>query len=309
MDNRILPRHPIRVVAQRTGLTPATIRAWERRYEAVVPTRSEGQQRLYSDRDVARLRTLKQLTGVGRSISSVAELSDEAAADLLLEDQAAAADPSVPMDEAAGSDWVTACYGQARRLDSEELERTLWRAVMTLGGRVFLTDVVAALLERIGAGWVAGEVTPGEEHLTSQVLDRVLERLAERSLDRAGPTLVVATLPGERHGLGARLVSVAATFEGWNAVYLGTDLPVVDIAAAAQTLDAAAVAISVVGSDNVAGTLSALSGLRELLAPTTAVLVGGGGAQSMAGERMPAGVRVLDGLHGLEAPTGALRSP
>ena len=89
MDTDSLPRHPIRVVARRTGLTPATIRAWERRYDAVSPSRSEGKQRLYSDRDVERLRTLKQLTGAGRSISTVAALSEAAAAaDLLSEDQA-----------------------------------------------------------------------------------------------------------------------------------------------------------------------------------------------------------------------------
>ena len=32
MNETVDARHPIRVVAQRTGLTPATIRAWERRY-------------------------------------------------------------------------------------------------------------------------------------------------------------------------------------------------------------------------------------------------------------------------------------
>jgi len=72
------PRHPIRVVARRTGLTPATIRAWERRYGAVEPARSEGGQRLYSDLDLERLDTLRHLTEMGRSISSVAPLDREA---------------------------------------------------------------------------------------------------------------------------------------------------------------------------------------------------------------------------------------
>lgn len=102
MDNYSLPRHPIRVAAQRTRLTPATIRAWERRYDAVAPTRSAGSQRLYSDLDVERLRTLQELTGAGRSISMVAGLSDEAAADLLSEDRAAIVNAALPVgDEGA----------------------------------------------------------------------------------------------------------------------------------------------------------------------------------------------------------------
>ena len=56
------PKHPIRIAAKRAGLTPAALRAWERRYQAVEPGRSGGGQRLYSDRDVERLRTLRALT-------------------------------------------------------------------------------------------------------------------------------------------------------------------------------------------------------------------------------------------------------
>jgi len=301
MDTQLLPRHPIRVVAQRTGLTPATIRAWERRYDAVSPSRSEGRQRLYSDRDVERLRTLKQLTGAGRSISMVAELSDQEAAALLSEDRTASVDASLSVSQERPRSWVEECYGCVKSLDADGLERTLWRAVMTLGGRAFLSEVVAELLHRIGVGWAEGEITPGQEHLGSEVLDRVLERLAERSRTAEGPTLVVATLPGERHGLGARLVSVAAVFERWHVVHLGTDLPVVDIAATAESVRASAVAISVVGRDDEAGTVASLTRLRELLDPVVAVFVGGRGAQPIA-DRLPSGVTVFDGLSGLEAP-------
>ena len=308
MDNYSLPRHPIRVAAQRTRLTPATIRAWERRYDAVAPTRSAGSQRLYSDLDVERLRTLQELTGAGRSISMVAGLSDEAAADLLSEDRAAIVNAALPVgDEGAAVGllgWVDECYAQVEALDAEGLEQTLWRSVMTLDGRAFLSEVAAKLLERIGAGWEAGEITPGQEHLGSEVLDRVLQSLVERSPSREGPKLVVATLREERHGLGARLVSVRAAMEGWQVVYLGTDLPVADIAGTARSLGASAVAISVVRRDNVDGTLVALARLRGLLDAAVDLFVGGRGAQGIEVHQTPAGVTVLDGLQGLEiSPT------
>ena len=47
MADRVL--HPVRVVTQRTGLSPDLLRAWERRYRIVEPRRSAGGQRLYSD--------------------------------------------------------------------------------------------------------------------------------------------------------------------------------------------------------------------------------------------------------------------
>ncbi|NIS60351.1 MAG: MerR family transcriptional regulator, partial [Proteobacteria bacterium] len=47
--------HPIRFVARQTGLTPHVIRAWERRYNAIVPGRSPTNRRLYSEGNIERL--------------------------------------------------------------------------------------------------------------------------------------------------------------------------------------------------------------------------------------------------------------
>jgi DNA-binding transcriptional MerR regulator len=294
-----IPRHPIRVVAQRTGLTTATIRAWERRYDAVRPRRSEGGQRLYTDHDVERLRTLKELTGAGRAISMVAGLSDEAASELLSEDRAVSVTESLPTTGSESGGWVEQAYAQVQALDAIGLERTLWRAVMNLDARSFLDGVVADLLDLIGSEWVAGRITPAQEHLASEVLDRVLEGLVDRTRNLGGPVLVVATLPGERHGLGARLVSVAAMLEGWNVTYMGTDLPVEDIATSGEALGAAAVAISVVGRDDPHQTLLSLIALRNRLDPDLDIFVGGRGSALIDARRLPKGVVVLEGLEGL----------
>src|SRR6202035_4511197 len=79
-------RHPIGVVAERTGLTPDVLRVWERRYRAVEPTRTEGGQRLYSDADIERLRLMYLATGAGRGISQVARLDTEELTRLVRED-------------------------------------------------------------------------------------------------------------------------------------------------------------------------------------------------------------------------------
>ena len=53
-------KHPIQIVARRTGLSVDVIRAWERRYNAVTPTRTETGRRLYSNNDVKKLCTLEE---------------------------------------------------------------------------------------------------------------------------------------------------------------------------------------------------------------------------------------------------------
>lgn len=306
-----IPRHPIRVAARRTGLTPATIRAWERRYGAVEPGRSEGGQRLYSDRDLERLDTLRRLTEMGRSISSVASLGREEASALLAEDRSAAAAPD-PASLAAGGleAWTDKAYALVAAMDDEGLERVLWRALTHLGAPRFLDGVAVPLLHRVGAGWASGEVTAGQEHLASEVIDRVLAELADRYIKTgSGPRLVVATLPKERHGLGARLVVAAAALEGWSVKYLGTDLPPAEIAAAAARLGARAVGISIVTRDGIEQATEALAELRRLLPAAVALFVGGGASSLLDSRRLPAGVSVLGSLDELRAvglaPTGA----
>jgi DNA-binding transcriptional MerR regulator len=67
----------IGTVAHLTGVHPHTIRAWERRYRAIEPARSEGGTRLYSDRHVARIQLLKAVTDLGHPIGHLARTSDE----------------------------------------------------------------------------------------------------------------------------------------------------------------------------------------------------------------------------------------
>ena len=71
------PRYRIGGVCRLTGLSPHVLRVWERRYGVVTPHRQSNQRRLYSDRDVRKLRLLKQLVDQGQAIGSIAELSVE----------------------------------------------------------------------------------------------------------------------------------------------------------------------------------------------------------------------------------------
>jgi len=300
VESDLTPRHPIRVVARRTGLTPATIRAWERRYGAVTPARSDGGQRLYTDRDLTRLDTLRRLTEAGRSISAVVSLSAAQATALLAEDRAAAAASERTLTTDAEPDiWADQAYARLRVLDDAGLDRTLRRSLAALGAHRFLEAVAAPLLRRVGTGWQAGEVTTAQEHLGSAVLDRVLAEIVDQSASsEGGRRLVVATLPGERHALGARLVAALAALYGWRISYLGADLPTDEIAAAAAALGADAVAISMVSSEGLRSGERSLVALRAELDAGVELLVGGRASLGLDPSTLPGGVVVLAELEG-----------
>lgn len=65
----------IQVASKLSGVTSATIRAWEKRYSAVSPARALNKHRLYSNHDIEKLAVLARLTEIGQNIGKIAHLS------------------------------------------------------------------------------------------------------------------------------------------------------------------------------------------------------------------------------------------
>ena len=301
VSGRATPRHPIAVVAERTGLSQDLLRIWERRYRAVAPTRGPGGQRLYSDADVERLALLHAATRAGRSISRVANLSDETLAGLVDEDVAARERlATTPNGSGEKRDLVGEALFLARALDSAALSDTLRRASAVLGVAAFIESVAAPLLRRVGNEWHAGRLSMAHEHMVSSLLhDLIAERMRAFGKREGAPLLVVATLAGERHAIGAVLVGAAAAVEGWNVLHLGADLPATAIAEAARSADARVVAVSIVYVEDREALLGELRTLRATLPDAVLLVAGGGGAAAIAGELSAIGVRVESSVNGL----------
>ncbi len=78
-------RFGISAVAQLTGLTTHTIRAWENRYAAVDVERTESGRRVYTESAVSRLQMLNRLSRNGHRIGDIAPLADSELENLLAE--------------------------------------------------------------------------------------------------------------------------------------------------------------------------------------------------------------------------------
>jgi DNA-binding transcriptional MerR regulator/methylmalonyl-CoA mutase cobalamin-binding subunit len=276
-----VPKHPIRVVSERTGLSPDVLRAWEKRYGAVAPPRRDGgSQRLYSDADVERLRLLRVVTQAGRSIGQVAELSTGELADLAREDDAARrAAPGAVAAPARG--YVDRALVHVRDLSSGALESVLMRGLVALGAETFLDEVAVPLLREVGRAWEEKVLGIAQEHLTTAVLRRVLGFAADAA-GAAGdaPTLVVATPARQVHEMGAMLAAASAAAAGWQVTYLGADLPAEEIAGAVRKRGAAAVALSAVFPVHDGALDGELRRLRSLLPPRVVIFLGGEGGKA-----------------------------
>jgi len=268
-------RHPIRVVSDRTGISPTLLRAWERRYGVVEPKRSEGRQRLYSDDQVERLLLLRRAVDAGRSIGSVAEMDTGALRDMLAEDLEARVARERGERIANGTVDLAESFDAVRRMDASRLDRELRRLVVTLGAERFLDDGLAPLLARIGTEWRAGNLRPAQEHVATAVIRQILGWLLERSRSDGERKIVVGMLSGENHDLGGLLAATSAALAEWDVLFLGEDLPAAEIAAAASAMPADVVGLSIVSPLSWDGIPGQLDELMTLLPTSTRVVLGG----------------------------------
>lgn len=298
------PRHPIQVVARRTGLSVDVIRVWERRYAAVSPGRTDTRRRLYSDADVHRLLLLRRATEAGRRIGDVASLPTPELARLVASDRGAE-----PAAAAGPEAFVARCLEAAERMDPAALEAELARAAVNFSVPVLLERVVAVLLREVGERWHRGELRVGQEHLASAVVRSFLGGLYSTSnMGGTGPVLLVTTPAGQHHELGALMAAVVAAADGWRVVHLAPSTPAAEIAAAAQRVDARAVALAVAYPQDDPRLAGELRLLRQQLAPHVALLVGGHASEGYAAVLAEIGARRLASLEELRAALAGLRA-
>jgi DNA-binding transcriptional MerR regulator len=69
--------YKIGTVSKLTGISPDTLRIWERRYAVVTPQRSPGGGRLYTTEDIARLKLIRRLVDRGDTIGVIGGLSHD----------------------------------------------------------------------------------------------------------------------------------------------------------------------------------------------------------------------------------------
>lgn len=271
-------KYPIKVVSQMTGLSVFVIRAWEKRYDAVVPSRTETNRRLYSDEDIEKLKLLNEAIKKGHNIGSVAGLTINELQSVLgsnLKNQTS--NQNVLYDLPADSKLIIdECIDTIKSYDGTGLEKILLKASSKMSQPHLIENLIIPLVYKIGDMWQDGQLRVGNEHLSTAVIRSFLSGLIERHIPaKNAPIFISATPTNQEHELGAMIAGVVAASAGWKVVYLGSNLPVEEIAAAAGSLDAKIVALSIVYPNDDPHLKKNLVNLKKMLPEEAAIIIGG----------------------------------
>lgn len=287
------PTYPVRSVIAATGLSEHTVRAWERRYQIVVPERSPGGSRRYRAAEIERLRLVKACTDAGHRLSDLGRLSDEALRRI--------ATPNAPSEDTA----VDCAIDALRSFDEARAERVIGLQLAALDPLSFCEDFASPLLTRIGEEWCRGQLCVASEHIASSLLRSCLIPTLQTVRDGSrAKSIALACLENEHHDLGLTMAAVVAARAGLHPILLGPHLPAEQIAAGCKGTGAAAVVLSMV-RDADASDQASLSKLVRRLDPAVHLWIGGRGAATL---RVPRRAERLETLRDLDARVRLLAS-
>ncbi len=256
------PVYNMKAVTQRTGIPAATLRAWERRYHALAPERSEGNYRLYSERDVAILRWLQTQLDAGLSISRAVALLDRIRErDAALPGVASAAQPRVEFTSSdervdlkptnvanAWNQLASVLYESLIAMDEQQVAVALAEAFAMYSVEDVCTHLISPVLVTIGDEWYNQRITIVQERYASTYLmGRLLGLFNSLELSR-GPLVLVGSAPSDHHAIGALMLALLLRRTGHNVRYIGPNIPLADLIKTIKDVRPHVVALSAVMS-------------------------------------------------------------
>ncbi|MDY6801643.1 MAG: MerR family transcriptional regulator [Bacteroidota bacterium] len=215
--------YSIKELENLSGIKAHTIRIWEKRYNLIVPSRTETNIRYYCDKDLKRLLNIAILNRQGIRISEIAKLSDGDLAERVVNMASDSGDAAQNIEQ-----LVIAMVD----MDEVKFDRILSRYIMHEGFENAVIKVIFPFFERIGILWQTGTINPAHEHFVSNLFRQKLMVAIDNIMisDNQKAKKFILFLPeGEYHELGLLFYNYLIRKSGQIVYYLGSSVPFTDV--------------------------------------------------------------------------------
>lgn len=235
------PKYTIKVLSERTGVRPVTLRAWERRYDLLDPDRLDNNYRLYSEQDIEIVRWITHRMDEGLSISNAVReyrglrekgIYPEALPSVLAPEpsQAPKHPPKVYADQ---------LFTALTTHNEDKARETLDTVQSMFDLKTIFFEIFTPCLHEIGDAWYRGEIRIATEHYASAFIRGILLNLLQAfPVYSAAPMILVGCGPEEYHEIASLMLAVLLRREGYQVEYLGQDLPIDDLIFYAEDVSA-----------------------------------------------------------------------
>lgn len=221
-------------VVRLIGINENTLRAWERRYQAVTPTRDELGRRSYSDAQVEKIRLLWALVNEGHSIGLIAHLSQAKLRSMMK--KSLSPQTGLEHDDEKIEKFLASMVHALEKFNLEGLHHTLQRARFELTIKEIVVSLIRPLMERVGKMSEEGTLTITQEHLLSSLLRDYLGNIHQSlspydfTARKNARSVFLTTREGDVHEFSILLGSILSNVYQFRTYYLGPNMPVEDLA-------------------------------------------------------------------------------
>lgn len=240
------PLYNIGVVSRMTKISMATLRAWERRYEFPESKRTMGGHRLYSEKDIIRLRWVKERVDEGmqtaQAIHALRHQEQTGQAVLTEEDfrelTPARIERMDAIDKGDREDRRSFSASVQERLlyallhhNTQQADQLIADALAVLSPEVVILDIIRSVLNEVGELWQQDKISIANEHLATNYLrQRLLMWMVSGPPPRTQHSIVLACAPDEWHEGSLLILGALLRRRLWPIVYLGQSVPLPDLA-------------------------------------------------------------------------------
>jgi MerR family transcriptional regulator, light-induced transcriptional regulator len=296
-----VPLFNTKAVVQQTGIAAPTLRAWERRYTILSPERALNDYRLYSERDIAIIRWLKERVDAGMSIGQAIALLrhlEEEHHQLHRKDlppegtsllQVRVSNPAVDKHETiAKSDeqekdvTYNVRFVRERLLDAFNIfdEATASRLIASMLAIYSIeqvcTELITPTLWEIGQLWEQGLITVAIEHFASAFFHGWLTNLLHTMpTSHTNPLVIACCAPGELHELASLMLSLLLRRAGLRVAYLGQSIETEGLLQTVRQLSPALICVSVTLISSLEAVTELGQKIQELPPPRPVFTFGG----------------------------------
>jgi DNA-binding transcriptional MerR regulator len=253
------PLYNIGVVSRMTGVSMATLRAWERRYTFPESNRTAGGHRLYTEMDVMRLRWVKARIDEGmQTAQAIHAMQHQEQTGHLIPMENIPAGNGLHLKETSPH-LVTFQERLTNTLVGRDLQgadNILGEALALSSPEDLILDVIGPTLAEIGDAWENGHISVATEHLATNYLrQRLLMWMLSGPPPKAVSPIALACAPDEWHEGSLLIMGAILRRRRWPIAYLGQALPLPDLSTYVREIKPSLVVLTGMTEASAAGLL------------------------------------------------------
>lgn len=259
-------------LSQYSGIKPHTIRIWEKRYNALIPHRSEGNTRYYDGAQLRRLLNIVGLLATGNKISKLCSLSDEELFRMRMDYE---------KEAGVNNDYqyfINQLVAAGMSYDEFNFEKAFSHCLLRFGLEKTYIEVIYPLLVRIGLMWTVDDIPPSQEHFISNLLRQKMFTAIDSMPPVTGTkeNWLLFLPEDEFHEVGLLFSNYLLRSRGRNVIYLGANVPLASVKHSINELQIEKLLLFMVHRNLPEVTESYLDALGQLAGDRKIFIAGGG---------------------------------